>query len=352
MDSDPLGDREFGSQDYSCVDYGAGAIVFSGQTLTYDVDLSNDGCGCNAALYLVSMPQSKNASTCSDFYCDANDVCGVRCTEIDLMEANKVAFVSTVHVEDDGSGQGFGYAHYVMDKARRLHSPDAECAYGPAEKCAINTNLPFRVAIQFSPSGEDFSFEVRLTQDGRRASLGPVRYIEKPQKGMVDSATAANAALRASLDAGMTLVVSHWGGPTTSSMSWLDAPCTDDEISGWACTDEFVERVEPWLCDSVSTAKADCTVPFKLSTLAIESPSPSPPAAPPPSPPAPPAAPPYVPYAYGTLSLGVTIGLFVGLLLGGALGYAVAASRSKLRLGRAQADIEAEQPMTRTSSQE
>ena len=35
-------------------------------------------------------------------------VSDVRCTEIDLMEANRVAWVSTVHVGSDGNGEGFG----------------------------------------------------------------------------------------------------------------------------------------------------------------------------------------------------------------------------------------------------
>ena len=133
----------FGTSDYSCVDYGAGGIVFSGRSLTFEVDLSGDGCGCNAALYLVSMPQSHNESQCHDFYCDANNVCGVRCDEIDLMEANTVAWVSTVHVGDDGAGEGFGYAHYVFPQEKRLRSPTHDCAYGPSPECAVNTLYPF-----------------------------------------------------------------------------------------------------------------------------------------------------------------------------------------------------------------
>ena len=64
------------------------------------------------------MPQSSEPSSCGDYYCDANTVCGVACAEIDLMEANQVAFVSTVHVADDSNGDGFGQGHYVIPQAR------------------------------------------------------------------------------------------------------------------------------------------------------------------------------------------------------------------------------------------
>jgi hypothetical protein len=48
-----------------------------GGSIEYDFDLSQAGCGCNAALYLISMPgydKEGNAlpSTGKDFYCDAN----------------------------------------------------------------------------------------------------------------------------------------------------------------------------------------------------------------------------------------------------------------------------------------
>jgi hypothetical protein len=53
-----------------------------GKTISFDVDLSGIACGCNAALYLISMPAVTSAgesdpTTCGDYYCDANYVCGV-----------------------------------------------------------------------------------------------------------------------------------------------------------------------------------------------------------------------------------------------------------------------------------
>ena len=71
-----------GGLNYECVDYAQGAVYLSGKTLSFEVDLGGVGCGCNAALYLVSMPQSHDAGKCAnDYYCDANNVCGVECTE-------------------------------------------------------------------------------------------------------------------------------------------------------------------------------------------------------------------------------------------------------------------------------
>ena len=133
------------------------AWQLGGRTISYTVDLSNAGCGCNAAVYLVSMPQNTDATTCHDHYCDANSVCGVSCAEIDLMEANKVAFVSTVHVRDDPSGEGFGIAHYVGPNEKRLVSSRGDdCPYGPRESCTIDTNRPFSATFRFSAAGAPF----------------------------------------------------------------------------------------------------------------------------------------------------------------------------------------------------
>ena len=83
------------------------AIPLLGKTLSFEVDLSAVHCGCNAAAYLVSMQQNTEAGSCDgDYYCDANQVCGVRCAEIDLIEANKFALKTTAHHATDGAGKG------------------------------------------------------------------------------------------------------------------------------------------------------------------------------------------------------------------------------------------------------
>ena len=48
--------------DYDCVDYAGGAYKLAGKTLKYTVDLSSAGCGSNAAIYMVAMPQQHSAT--------------------------------------------------------------------------------------------------------------------------------------------------------------------------------------------------------------------------------------------------------------------------------------------------
>lgn len=55
--------RSFGDgHNYTCVDYDAGAYHLAGQTLSFSVDVSGSGCGCNIAIYMTSMPQNADAT--------------------------------------------------------------------------------------------------------------------------------------------------------------------------------------------------------------------------------------------------------------------------------------------------
>jgi len=72
------------------------------------VSMSGLGCGRDAALYLTSTSQSSQPSECSDFYCDANNVCGQSCVGIDIQEGNKCSWHSTLHGKADPGGLGTG----------------------------------------------------------------------------------------------------------------------------------------------------------------------------------------------------------------------------------------------------
>ena len=258
--------------DYDCVDYAGGAYKLAGKTLKYTVDLSSAGCGSNAAIYMVAMPQQHSATHCADHYCDANAVCGAACIEVDLMEANKVAFVSTVHTADDPNGEAFGIAHYVDATEKRLTARGYDCPYGPSHQCAIDTTKPFDASFSFL-GGAAFGYTVTLEQEGRRATIpSPVRYVSKPPKGGVASAEVANGLLSTQIAAGMTLVVSYWSGSKVEEMAWLDAPCTTAEKE-WGCHDQWTDRrAWPWTCDKRSGyTPPECGGSFRLSRLRVES---------------------------------------------------------------------------------
>jgi hypothetical protein len=73
-----------------------------GGSLEYDVDLSQAGCGCNAAFYMVSMPGATESSD-GMHYCDAAAVGGNYCTEFDIMEANTWAYRAVNHACEGGT---------------------------------------------------------------------------------------------------------------------------------------------------------------------------------------------------------------------------------------------------------
>lgn len=156
------------------------AMNFVGRTFSYTINLAGARCGCVAALYLVNMRQNGAAGNCGgDYYCDACEVCGVRCAEIDIMEANRLIWKTTLHRATDPGGK---------------HSYVTWPRYGPASHC-INTDFPFHVkATVKSDIHHPTSVHVVLTQGACSLSVAPVIY-----PGMFRP-----------LDAGMTPVVSYW----------------------------------------------------------------------------------------------------------------------------------------------
>lgn len=79
------------------------------KTFSVDVNISQISCSCNAALTTVSAPgynsswQPDGGST-GAYYCDANEVTGVWCQEMDLIEANKYISQTTAHKCDQSPG--------------------------------------------------------------------------------------------------------------------------------------------------------------------------------------------------------------------------------------------------------
>eukprot|EP00421_Protoceratium_reticulatum_P012673 CAMPEP_0168383916 /NCGR_PEP_ID=MMETSP0228-20121227/14145_1 /TAXON_ID=133427 /ORGANISM="Protoceratium reticulatum, Strain CCCM 535 (=CCMP 1889)" /LENGTH=476 /DNA_ID=CAMNT_0008397073 /DNA_START=44 /DNA_END=1471 /DNA_ORIENTATION=+ len=189
------------------------ALKLLGRTLKYTTDVSLAGCGCNAALYLVSMRQNYEISSCNDFYCDANKVCGVACAEVDIQEASKRAWHSTLHASFDGSGLGGGYGggagwNGPRDFTSQQFAPGAAC---------IDTSLPIDVAVSFpmDPAGNLQAMEVTLTQKGKNCPLtinvAQYEHMADIQKALAD---------------GMTPVISYW---KSGDMLWMDGKGADQQ---------------------------------------------------------------------------------------------------------------------------
>lgn len=187
------------------------ALRLLGKRLKYRTNISGAECGCNAALYLTSLRQNSDPSSCSDHYCDAANVCGVTCAEIDLQEANMFSYYTTLHTEVDQPGVGEGYGAW-----RRTWHPSE---YGPGARC-IDTKKPFDVEASFPIDAEGVlkAIKLKLSQEG-----SPCR----PLEANMNQQTYNNdewswRQLSKALDEGMTPIVSYWGAG--ADMSWMDGP--------------------------------------------------------------------------------------------------------------------------------
>lgn len=236
------------------------ALALLGKTLSFTVDLSAAGCGCNVAMYLVSMNQNSKPGTCdSDYYCDANNVCGVRCDEIDIIEANRHALHSTAHTPYDGSGKGAGLGGGWRSFTKKDFGP------GGAK---VDTLHPFRVHTSFGGKGGVLS-SIDVTLEG---TSGSIQYTVAPSDYLRSVSPAVLA--------GMTPVFSYW---STVDMRWLDSSYASDPYNGQAADPC------PWDVDGVkgyptNDNQAVCGDAASFSDFAITD---APPPGPAPSPPSP-----------------------------------------------------------------
>jgi len=110
------------------------------------VDTFDLGCGCNAALHLMSMRQSSQLSECSDFYLDANNVCDQSRAGIDNQECTKASWHLTLHgrADPDGLGKGSGGGGPGWNGPRKWSTTE----YGLGASC-IATTRPFQEEVGF-----------------------------------------------------------------------------------------------------------------------------------------------------------------------------------------------------------
>jgi len=239
------------------------ALKLLGRSFRYKVDLSAAGCGCNAAFYLTNLRQNFDSSQCSDYYCDANQVCGVRCAEIDLQEANRHAFYSTLHAPEDNNGLGAGYGNFHREWNSSVYGPNARC---------IDTLNPFEVNASFPVDGSTgllAGMEITLTQVGKDCPLALKisSYLSGGSDGL--------ALLTEALQKGMTPIMSYWG--QGENMQWLDGPGSDGKgpcpsDGGSACTASkvyfFDFAVEDLQVATMTEGGRPATTPLVIDLLA------------------------------------------------------------------------------------
>lgn len=198
-----------------------------GQTISFTVDLSNVGCGCIACLYFVPLRKPGPGSN----YCDGQTG---GCIEIDIMEANMMAFHTSLHTEEgsafDGSCNGNGCAANLGRYPYTVSGLRTKDLYGPGAK--IDSKKPFQVSASWDSHG---SMTIHLAQGEHVVPLfnatsagnfetmhdgghpDPWNYSEYPKPGGVPYAATGKAAWN--MDQGLRLVASLWDGGDTF---WLD----------------------------------------------------------------------------------------------------------------------------------
>ena len=181
-----------------------------GKRLIFDVDMSGVGCNCNGALYLVSMPaynsqQQLQPGKNGEYYCDANQVGGTYCPEMDVMEANKFAMASTAHTCQ------YDPPHYYPSCDRggcgmNVLNVDFS-GYGPG-KSRIDTNKPFTLSVSFVTQNDKLTTVTNyLTQGSQSIKFDACNpdYLQWMGKSLP----------------GIVMIMSLWG-TGNGGMSWLD----------------------------------------------------------------------------------------------------------------------------------
>lgn len=119
-----------------------------GGSVEYDVDLTEVGCGCVAALYTILMP-SVDENEDPFGYCDANKIGGHWCPEFDLMEANKYSWHTTAHKCDTPTDGVYNNCDRVGECTLNIHENDIAGEFLPGSTFGIDTNFEFHVKLDF-----------------------------------------------------------------------------------------------------------------------------------------------------------------------------------------------------------
>ena len=203
----------------------ANKIPMLGRVWRFLYDTSSAGCGCNLSLYATAMPAiSSNGQPAptrgNDYYCDANDVEGYWCTEMDVLETNVAALKSTLHACTLADKNGFISSCDKSGCGSNTHKISST-SFGPGASFTIDTRYPFNVTAEFPVDSNGILTTVTTTlSQGSRSFTLPVSCNPGNYK---------NASLGAI--EGMVPIVSVWGSQDSGSdMTWLDTPPCDANV--------------------------------------------------------------------------------------------------------------------------
>ncbi|KAL1520625.1 hypothetical protein AB1Y20_022199 [Prymnesium parvum] len=185
-----------------------------GKTLRVTIDVSRVGCGCNAALYLVSMPAADDEGS---GYCDIQSAPARRCLEVDLFEGNVKAAGVALHTQ---AGEAADGTCNQWGCAVRLGAADGGCKYGRGAP-NVDSARPFELEGQFDLEGR---IEVWMVQDGVRRRVWSAEDSGNPAPAAVPDE--ARQSVEQALADGVVLVASLWAAKG-DGMAWLDGGCNE-----------------------------------------------------------------------------------------------------------------------------
>jgi len=142
------------------------------QVWSYDIDVSNVGCKCNAAMYFVNMPGYENGSPYPAewglYYCDANFVNGNWCPEYDTFEGNAETMSVAIHTCDYSPPNEYPSCDRAGCGTNACGGIGGQYGRGRT----IDTTRPYRISHSQVMSGETLQSSTHyFSQEGRTASF-------------------------------------------------------------------------------------------------------------------------------------------------------------------------------------
>jgi len=139
---------------------------------SYDIDVSNVGCKCNAAMYWVNMPGYEGGSPYPAewgiYYCDANFVNGNWCPEYDTFEGNDQTMNVAIHTCDFVPPNEYSSCDRAGCGNNACDSIGGQYGRGRT----IDTSKPYRISHGQVMDGDFMAASTHhFEQEGRTASF-------------------------------------------------------------------------------------------------------------------------------------------------------------------------------------